>query len=104
MALTMRKTWTDDDGEAHRTAIYDLSNPTLSSVRGAIRGEERLTETGEPVVWDLVLTSPESFAWHRADWPAGSLTGTLRRCPPGTDSLIPPLSQSEGAALGLHEP
>jgi len=104
MILTMRRTWTNGAGQESRTAIYDLSNPTLSSVRGAIRGEERLTDAGDPVVWDLVLTSPESFAWHRADWPAGSLTGALRRCPPGTDSLIPPLSPAEQAALGVDQP
>src|SRR5690349_18055410 len=43
-----------------REVRYELRAVTRSGVRGAITGETRLTPAGEPVVWDLVLTSPDT--------------------------------------------
>jgi hypothetical protein len=33
------------------------------------------------VVWDLVLTTHDSYHWHRVDWAAIGLTKEVRRCP-----------------------
>jgi hypothetical protein len=99
MLLTMGRKWAGPDGDSTRVAVYDLSERSPSHVRGAIRGEERLTEAGEPVVWDLVLLSPDKFAWHRADWGDWATTASLERCPEGTDSLIPPLTAEEQAVI-----
>lgn len=55
-----------------------------TTIRGFITDETRKTPDGRLVVWDLVLTSRNSYAWHRTDWAPGSYTAELRRCPAGT--------------------
>jgi hypothetical protein len=62
------------------TATYDVSIVTPSRVRGAIRGEKRLTENGVPVVWDLVLFKADEYRWHRADWKPWGYTPRMIRC------------------------
>jgi hypothetical protein len=44
-------------------------------------GETRLDARGKPVVWDLLMPDRDTFYWHRADWPAGSVAAPSRRCP-----------------------
>lgn len=66
------------------SATYDLVSLEPSRLRGAIRGETRLTKDGKPVVWDLVMTGPNEYRWHRTDWPAYNYTIGVRRC--GSDS------------------
>ena len=90
MILTQRRPWTDSSGQEHRVAEYDIQSHSPSQIRGLIRGETRRTVAGLPVVWDLVLTSPNSYAWHRTDWFASGRTKEVKRCPKGTDSLIAP--------------
>ena len=42
--------------------------------------ETRRTSSGEPVVWDLVITAPDVYQWHRTDWPENGLTRAIIRC------------------------
>lgn len=81
MVLTHRLPWTDSAGVEHRVAEYDIHEVSRRHVRGLIRGETRRTGTGEPVVWDLVLTSRDAYRWHRTDWLEGAYTAPVRRCP-----------------------
>jgi hypothetical protein len=74
---------TSDSGFTLTT--YDIERATKSSIRGAIRGETRLTGDGKPVVWDLVLTGPDEYRWRRTDVP-GSYTASINRCPAPADS------------------
>jgi hypothetical protein len=83
MILTYKESWTDSLGAEHRSAEYDIQVVTTHHIRGLIRGETRLTEKGTPVVWDLVLTSPNSYRWHRTDWADGEYTKVVDRCPTG---------------------
>jgi hypothetical protein len=72
-------------GATDRVTTYDILFASRSTIRGAIRGEKRMTDGGTPVVWDLVLTSPDDYRWKRTDWsetPWG-YTGRIRRCPAG---------------------
>lgn len=58
-------------------------------VRAQIRGEKRLDEAGNPVVWDFVQLSEDAFCWHRADWANDACTPALYRCTmivPGRDA------------------
>ena len=89
MYLVHRVPWTDSAGP-HRVTEYAIQDSGPSHIRGAIRGEGRRTEAGALVVWDLVLTSPDSYVWHRTDWSAGNRTKAVTRCPVGTDSLVAP--------------
>jgi len=75
--------WADDSGHV-KSARYQLRYVSASTVRGLITDETRTTPSGELVVWDLVLTSPDSYRWHRTDWGAGSYTAEIFRCPAGT--------------------
>lgn len=81
MVLTHTLPWTDSEGAEHRVAEYDILEASRRHVRGRIRGETRRTDAGEPVVWDLVLRSRHEYRWHRTDWPKGSYTKPVRRCP-----------------------
>jgi hypothetical protein len=69
-----------DSATGKREARYEIRGQTRNSIRGFIIDETRRTEGGELVVWDLVLTSPNSYRWHRTDWAAGSYTAEVIRC------------------------
>lgn len=84
MVFRPREPYTDSAGVVHQMTEYDVVEHTRGRIRGAIRGETRRTARGEPVVWDLVLAGPNTYRWHRTDWPLGAFTKSLRRCPPGT--------------------
>lgn len=79
---TMMLTYRDslDDTTAAGTWVYDILEHEPWRVRGAIRGEERKTDAGQLVVWDLVLRGPNLYAWHRTDWPALVMTDLNQRC------------------------
>lgn len=72
-----------DIGASDGVTTYDVLSVSRSTIRGAIRGETRKTDDGKPVVWDLVLTSPDEYRWQRTDWRSTpwSYTGHIRRCP-----------------------
>ncbi len=69
-----------DSLAADEPAIYDLESATQSRIRGAIRGEGRLTAAGTPVVWELVMFGPDEYRWHRVDWDATGFTPAVNRC------------------------
>lgn len=81
MTITTSKPYEGDDGKLDSVAVYDIIDYTPSSIRGAIRGETRLTPDGKPVVWDLVLRGPDKYVWHRTDWFRGAFTAAIERCP-----------------------
>lgn len=81
MTIAASKPYEGADGKLDSIVVYDILSHTLASIRGAIRGETRVTDAGEPVVWDLVLRSPNHYAWHRTDWFRGALTRDIQRCP-----------------------
>jgi len=70
-------------------ATYDILQLTPSRLRGAIRGEKRLTSEGKPVVWDLVMFGPNEYHWHRTDWYSWGYTGAVVRCSGDTLSTGP---------------
>lgn len=80
MIITLAHPFTRPDGTQDSVAYYDILRVTPNSIRGAIRGETRLTADSQPVVWDLVVRSPNRFAWHRTDWAGWELTRDMRRC------------------------
>jgi hypothetical protein len=62
------------------TYVYDIVEHDIGRIRGVIRGEDRKTDAGAPVVWDLLLRGPDMYVWHRTDWPAIMTTGLIVRC------------------------
>ena len=81
MSIASSKPYEGADGKLDSLAVYDIQDHTRSWIRGAIRGETRLTRGGQPVVWDLALRSPDRYVWHRTDWIRGGYTREIRRCP-----------------------
>jgi hypothetical protein len=85
MTLTYAEGWADSTGMVHPGAEYEVQGQSRRHVRGSMRGETRRTDAGDLVVWDLVLTSPDTspdtYRWHRTDWRSGELTKEVRRCP-----------------------
>lgn len=80
MIITLAHPYRWPDGRLDSVAFYDIQTYTRTWIRGAIRGETRLTESGRPVVWDLVLRSRDRYVWHRTDWARGAYTRDIRRC------------------------
>lgn len=73
---------TDSTPTTIDTTFYDIQGHGTHHVRGLIRGETRKSLLGEPVVWDLVLTSPDTYQWKQAGI-SGILgySGVIQRCP-----------------------
>lgn len=80
MFYETREPWTDIAGIQHNRAEYDVLEHAPNRIRGRMRGEKRLTFDGEPVVWDLLLTDPDTYRWHRIDLPIGGYFGRVVRC------------------------
>lgn len=81
MMIAASKPYEGADGKLDSIAVYDIQAHTQTWIRGAIRGETRLTDAGKPVVWDLVLRSEDRYVWHRTDWEPRATTAAIRRCP-----------------------
>jgi hypothetical protein len=72
----------DSTGAKPEVTEYEIREHDRRHIRGFIRGEKRTTSSGKPVVWDLVLMSPDTYRWHRTDWfSPWAYTGQVRRCP-----------------------
>ena len=69
---------------------YRILRFTEHTITGEIEGEQRRTASGKPVVWDLVLTGPNSYRWRRADGPPQGVTRAIVRCRDGQ-----PLSEAQ---------
>jgi hypothetical protein len=72
-----------DDADS-TTSRYVISGTTASSIRGALIGEDRRTDAGALVVWDLVMMAPDSYRWHRTDWEPDGYTRSVVRCLPSS--------------------
>lgn len=92
MSITAEHAYKRADGSLDSIAYYEIVQSTRSSIRGVLRGETRLTRDSQPVEWDLVLKSANSYTWRRTDWPAWQHTRTIQRCPV---NLIPRLPRRD---------
>lgn len=80
MIITEANPYRLSDGRLDTVAFYDILAHDRRSIRGAIRGETRLTDDSQLVVWDLVLRSRDRYSWHRTDWEPGAYTRDIERC------------------------
>lgn len=76
----MTLSYPESKGDSISSWIYDIIEHEPGRIRAAIRGEQRRTDAGVPVVWDLLLRGPNLYVWHRSDWPALASTGLIQRC------------------------
>ena len=50
------------------------------AIRLEMEAEDRRTDAGVLVVWDLIFLSRDRYHWHRTDWDVGGMTGAIIRC------------------------
>jgi hypothetical protein len=81
MRLTFREMTESDSTDADRTSTYVIRAITPTSIRAFLIGEDRRSDSGELVVWDLVLLGPDAYRWHRSDWEPADYTRAVVRCP-----------------------
>lgn len=72
----------DADGKRIVGADYDVESIEATRARMRLIGEDRRTDAGELVVWDLVVLPAERYCWRRTDWAEDACTAPLTRCPP----------------------
>lgn len=71
-----------EDGKLDSIFRYPLLGHTRHSLRVVRRNETILNPDSTPVVWELMLRSPNTYAWHRSDWLPVMFTQAFKRCPP----------------------
>jgi hypothetical protein len=80
MELTHRERFEPEEGPGPEVVTYDVEFVGDDYVRGRIRGEQRRTDDGKLVAWDLVLVAEAEYCWRRTDWGRGC-TRPIQRCP-----------------------
>lgn len=78
--MTMRYSKSLDKNQPTQ-ATYKVLAEGPDYLRMAMLGEDRKTDAGVLVQWDLILLSRDSYCWHRTDWSKGSCTQPASRCP-----------------------
>ncbi|HET9708079.1 MAG TPA: hypothetical protein VFP39_07230 [Gemmatimonadales bacterium] len=81
MILTRSHPVRGPDGSLDSVSRYPVIGHTLHSIQVVRRGETSLNPDSTPVIWTLVLRSPDRYTWHRSDWLPIWFTPELRRCP-----------------------
>jgi hypothetical protein len=89
MTLTHREPYVHEDGTEQFTWEYDIVLHDRRRIRGIMRGETRFTESGDPVIWDLVLKSADAYRWKQTDLPVFGYSGENHRC---NTAYVPPFS------------
>jgi hypothetical protein len=79
MLLEKKSPFKDTDGVMKQQFLYRVV-ATRPYLRLLLVDEDRTTASGDPVVWDLMMLSPDRYCWHRTDWPPGSCTQRNERC------------------------
>jgi hypothetical protein len=56
------------DGRSGNTYTYKILHHDEKSITMSLDGETRKTQTGDFVVWTIVLIEPDVYCWRRSDW------------------------------------
>ena len=73
---------------AGQHVTYEVLDELQGTLRVRAIGEPRKTDSGDTVVWDLVMLKRDAFCWHRTDWKAGECTERLTRCEAGDSGSV----------------
>lgn len=66
--------------ESRKIFKYNILNYSNDRIRMTLEDEPRLDFEGNPVVWHLKTTSPNTFCWGRDDWRIDECTPPRYRC------------------------
>lgn len=80
---------------------YEVLGAAGNAIRMSLSGENRKTDEGQPVVWDLVVLSADVFCWHRSDWELGRCTAPQHRCESQAALVVDVLRSATAQAIHL---
>ena len=64
----------------HDPAVYRILYNDSDSITMFLNGEDRVTDSGGKVIWQLRVMGEDRFCWRRTDWPGYACTSDLQRC------------------------
>ena len=59
---------------------YSVASLTDTELLAYLENEERLTDTGDPVIWIFRMIDDNNYCWGRLDWSADTCTPKRMRC------------------------
>jgi hypothetical protein len=68
------------DSTAKLEYRYRIHRHTDHTITAQIEGEQRRNKAGKPIVWDLILTGPNSYRWREAGGNPQAVTRAIVRC------------------------
>lgn|SRR5882724_4602259 len=63
-----------------KSEVYKILDARARLLHTVVEGEPRKDPKGQPLTYDFVFASEDSFCWHRSDWPKGQCTKMMVRC------------------------
>jgi hypothetical protein len=75
LTLEYKKPVTNGSGQLQKSEVYKILD-----ARARLLHTQGTDPKGQPVIYDFVFASNDSFCWHRGDWPKGQCTKTMVRC------------------------
>jgi hypothetical protein len=64
----------------HKEVTYNILYADKRSFTSIIKGEERHTESGDKVIWQLNVIDRNTYCWRRTDWPSHACTPNIVQC------------------------
>jgi len=79
--LEFKKPVTNGAGKQQKSEVYKILDARARLLHTVVIGEPRKDPKGQPLTYDFLFASDNSFCWHRSDWPKGQCTKMMVRCP-----------------------
>ncbi len=79
--LEFRKPEINAAGKPQKSEVYKILDARARLLHTVVEGEPRKDRSGQPLQYDFLFASENSFCFHRSDWPKGQCTKMLVRCP-----------------------
>jgi hypothetical protein len=80
VTLEFRKPVTNAAGKPQKSEVYKILDARAKWLHAQVEGETKKDRAGQPVTYDFVFASDNSFCWHRSDWAKGQCTKMMARC------------------------
>lgn len=77
--FTREKPIKNQDGKFEDFYSYKVLSHDENTITMFLSGETRKTESGDLVIWILVLKDPDVYCWRRTDWKPTSCTKEIHR-------------------------
>src|SRR5436305_195849 len=72
--LEFKKPVTNAAGKQQKSEVYKILDARARLLHTVVIGEPRKDPKGQPLTYDLLVASDNSFCWHRRDRPQGQCT------------------------------